>query len=66
MVTDAISILQTRFWRAPRRLAGALPISFLDGAHGETGDEIFADDEAERLCEGCGLQKGPPGVVAEA
>lgn len=25
-----------------------------------------ADDEAERLCEGCGLQKGPPGVVAEA
>lgn len=25
-----------------------------------------ADDEAERLCDGCGLQKGPPGVVAEA
>jgi DMSO reductase family type II enzyme chaperone len=24
-----------------------------------------ADDEAERLCEGCGLQKGPPGADAE-
>ena len=24
-----------------------------------------ADEEAERLCEGCGLQKGPPGADAE-